>query len=212
MLLKDARLNVKLAEIVDGKMVGVVSTKVGIGELNLQVLETKHLRESIQNAPLVDCGKYKFAKYSFGEEGTYIVPELMREIKQGLLHLYKDLEVEADYIVSTEPGAHLWGLLLAEKLGKPLNIIRTQNPRIPQNEKLYEQRTGYCVRNLQFENFAKGDRVVIVEDVISTGATIRVIVNTLESLSVEVLGVISIFRKGTDTLDTEYNVPNKSIL
>lgn len=206
---KDHIFNTQLLEL--NKVVDY-HPKTEIFKNNLHLLETTQLQKSIQEAPIINCGEYKFAKYNFGEEGSYLTPGLISEIKQGLVHLYNDLDVDADYIVSTEPGAHLWGLLVAEKLDKPLNIIRTRNLRIPQNEKLYEQRTGYVARNLCFDNFNPGDKIVILEDIISTGATIKLIIDTLQKLSVEVLGVIGILRKGIDHLDSEAHIPIKSIL
>ena len=168
------------------------------------------IKKAIKEAEKIDCKGYEFNKYSFGEEGTYIPYELIKEVKQGLLKLYKIFS--PDYLVSTEPGSHTWGLLLASEVKKPLNIIRTINPKMPTNQAIYKQRTGYCVRNLSFQNFKSKDSVLIVEDVIGTGSTLELIVDTLTKMNVKVQGVITILRKGLDKLDSKYNFPIISLI
>ena len=123
-----------------------------------------------------------------------------------------NLKCKLSYITSTEPGGHLWGLILAHSIGKPINIIRVKDPNLPTNDNLQKQRTGYCVRNLYFENFKEGDNIIIVEDVISTGSTIKIIIDTLSSKNVNVVGVLCIVRKGIDNLDKDYSIPIKSIV
>src|SRR3989344_8340351 len=108
-------------------------------------MKFSYLKRAIEESKEIDCGDYKFNRYSFGEEGTYLTPELIEEIKEGLIGLYRSFN--PDYLVSTEPGSNTWGLLLASEVGKPINIIRSANPRIPTNDNIYTQRTGYCTRN-----------------------------------------------------------------
>ncbi len=170
----------------------------------------KYILEAIEKAQTIDVEGYKFTKYPFGEEGNYLSLELIQDIKEEFLKLYKELQ-EPDYIVSTEPGSHTWGLLLSSVVGKPLNIIRVKDSKLPTNESLKEQRTGYCVRNLYFDNFQKGDSVIILEDVISTGNTIKTIIETLSPRGINFSGVLCIIRKGLDDLD-KYGIPIKPIV
>ncbi len=70
-------------------------------------------------------------------------------------------------------------------------------------------------RNNQIEGkLEKGQRVVVVEDLISTGGSVIEVVNVLREAGAEVLGVVSIFtygmQKGLDRLE-EANVKNISL-
>ncbi len=172
-------------------------------------MNVENLEQEIETAPKIICGKYLFHKYSFGEEGTYLKSEVINEIKEGLVSLAS--EFNFDCIVSTEPGSHIWGLLVACYLKKPLNIIRSKNPKLT-HESIKIQRTGYCVRGLNFCNFKKGDSVIIIEDVIATGATTDIIIKTLKSKGVKVRGVISILRKNLDKLNKKYKIPIKALV
>ncbi|MBS3083693.1 phosphoribosyltransferase [Candidatus Pacearchaeota archaeon] len=169
-----------------------------------------NLIKAIKEAQQINCNNYKFNKYSFGEEGTFLTYEIIKEIKEGLLSICN--KFNPDYIVSTEPGGHLWGLLIASEIGKPINIIRSTNNKLTLNKNIRRQRTGYCIRKLYFDNFREGDSVIIVEDVIGTGSTLKLIIDTLKSKGVKIQAALSILRKGIDKLDIKYKIPILSII
>lgn len=75
------------------------------------------LSESIRKARNVRIYKnkdtaYDFKLYPFGERGTYIAPELIREITHNLADAVTEQFPDFDYIVSPEPGGHTWGCWL----------------------------------------------------------------------------------------------------
>jgi len=143
------------------------------------------LKKAIESARAIEIsqagGKYKFKILAFGERGTKLNANLIKEINFGLTESIKQNFSDFDYIISPEPRGHMWGLLVASELGKPINILRTQ-PSYGTNETEVARRTGYYQHNLYFENFKKGDKVLILDDVISTGGTISVILETLKKL------------------------------
>lgn len=170
---------------------------------------TPKLLEEVRTAQQIQCTNYIFHKYSFGEEGTFLDYELIEEITKGLTALAS--KYDPNYIVSTEPGSHTWGLLVASSLGKSLNIIRTTNPKLT-HKNIRRQRTGYTKRGLTFTHFRPGDSVLIIEDIIGTGSTIELLIDTLEEKQVTVQGVVSILRKSLDKLDDKYNIPVESLI
>jgi adenine phosphoribosyltransferase len=172
------------------------------------------LKKSIKSAKTIEIPqsgskKYKFHVFDFGERGTKISTELIEEIKSGMIESIKSFS-DFDYIVSPEPGGHTWGLLLASEIKKPINILRT-NPSFHEGELEVPRKTGYYEHNIYFNNFKKGDKVLIVDDVVSTGGTLRTILDTLDSLSVKIIGVQVILAKSDDynKLEKEFGIKIK---
>ena len=62
------------------------------------------------------------------------------------------------------------------------------------------QNTGYSKGVLYINGLKKGDRIIIVDDVISTGGTLIALVKALRNMGVEVLDVISVIGRGTGYL------------
>ncbi|THF73770.1 phosphoribosyltransferase [Cohnella fermenti] len=159
------------------------------------------LDKSIRDARSVRIKKtpstfYDFKLYPFGERGTYIAPELMAEIADSLAETIRQRFESYDYIVSPEPGGHTWGMLAAYKLGKPMNILRLSTELYEEYEVRMKRETAYNENYLYFEGFRKGDRVLLVDDVISSGATLRGIAAQLAELDVTLVGIQAIIAKG----------------
>ncbi|MBU3913550.1 MAG: phosphoribosyltransferase [Nanoarchaeota archaeon] len=173
------------------------------------------LRKSIDSARVIELPQsgsktYKFKTFAFGERGTKITAELLKEIVEGLCGSVKQNFPNFDYVVSPEPGGHTWGSLVALKLGKPINLLRT-NPSYEDGELEVPRKTGYYQHNLYFNHFKKGDRVLIVDDVVSTGGTLKTILSKLKSQGIMVMGVQVIFAKSEDyqKIEKEFSVKVK---
>jgi len=179
-------------------------------------MKYKMLIQDIKNAKPIQVSlknkKYIFHTFSFGERGAFINPGLLKEIKKGLLEKAKEFPA-FDYIVSPEPGGHFWGILIADKIGLPLNVIR-EKPNNANKEIIIKQMTGYYHRDMHFNNFKKGDRVLIIDDVISTGGTARAIIKTLKKLGVKIVGIVSIVTKRDNykKITEEEGVPVKFLV
>ncbi|WP_341348316.1 phosphoribosyltransferase [Paenibacillus sp. FSL H3-0469] len=159
------------------------------------------LSESIRKARNVRINKnkdtaYDFKLYPFGERGTYIAPELIREITHNLADAVAEQFPDFDYIVSPEPGGHTWGMLAAYKLMKPMNILRLSTELYENYEVSVRRETAYNENYIYFDGFSSGDRVLLLDDVISSGATIRCIAAQLSVMNIELVGVQAILAKG----------------
>jgi len=62
------------------------------------------------------------------------------------------------------------------------------------------QTTGYSEKELFINGLKKGDRVIVLDDVVSTGGTLRAIVKALKAMGVDVRDVIVVVNK-TDRLE-----------
>ena len=134
----------------------------------------------------------------------------MKEISNGLYKSIKKNFSDFGYIVSPEPGGHTWGFLVALQLRKPINVLRYQ-PSYKTEEKEVPRKTGYYQHNLYFNGFKKGDKVLIVNDVVSTGGTLETIINALEKIGVKPVGVQVIYAKSDayKKIEEKYSIPIK---
>lgn len=172
------------------------------------------LTESISQARNVRIYKnkdtaYDFKLYPFGERGTYIAPELIHEITDSLADEVTRQFPDFDYIVSPEPGGHTWGMLTAYKLMKPMNILRLSTELYDNYEISIRRETAYNENYIYFDGFSAGDRVLLLDDVISSGATIRCIAGQFAVMGIELIGVQAILAKGGHyrQLEADIGVP-----
>ena len=176
--------------------------------------EKKNLRIAIENAQMVTIKKntgedYKFKIYAFGERGTFIQPELIEEITEDLAQSVRGNFLNFDYIVSPEPGGHTWGMLAAYALHKPINILRLSTQDNQEATDSIKRETAYNENYINFSGFKRGDKVVLIDDVISSGGTIYAIVSQLRALGVEVIGTQVILVKGAyyETMEIDLKIP-----
>lgn len=173
--------------------------------------EHKNLHIAIETEEMVTIQKntgenYKFKLYAFGERGTFIQPELITEITEDLAQSITANFPDFDYIVSPEPGGHTWGMLAAYALHKPINILRLSTPDNQDVTNSIKRETAYNENYINFNGFKRGDKVLLMDDVISSGGTIYAIVGQLRALGVEVVGTQVILVKGEYYEEIEKNL------
>jgi orotate phosphoribosyltransferase len=90
---------------------------------------------------------------------------------------------DADIIAGVATGAIAHGVLVAEKMGKPFIYVRSA----PKGHGLGNQIEG---------NLPEGAKVVVVEDLVSTGISSLSAVEALRAAGAEVMGMVAIFTYG----------------
>ena len=151
------------------------------------------LKHSLENAPVVKFQDYEYFVFSIDDGIPTIEPELFKEVIDAMADL---IEGQYDKIVTAEAmGIHL-AAGLSMKTGVPFTIIRKRKYGLP-GEKEFDQETGYSSRKMYINGLEKGDRVLLLDDLISTGGTIIGILRALGQMGVEVVDVIIVIDKGT---------------
>lgn len=161
-----------------------------------------HFIESLIASPIVKKGEYNYFVHPITDGIPAIDPVILREVAQGMISRL-DLE-GVRYIVAAEAMAIPIGSAISLMTGIPLNIIRKRPYGLPGEEKVMQQ-TGYSKGEMYINGLIRGDRVVIVDDVISTGGTISAILRTLESMGVVVAGISFAIRKGDPDCQYPYS-------
>ncbi|VEU59462.1 adenine phosphoribosyltransferase [Mesomycoplasma neurolyticum] len=101
------------------------------------------------------------------------------------------LAKDADIIIAPDARGFLFGTPVAAKLSKPLIMIRKKG-KLPGKviQKSYDLEYGSNIIELQENMVKKGQKAVIIDDVLATGGTVKAICELLESQGVEVIKIL----------------------
>lgn len=126
---------------------------------------------------------------------TLSYPKIRTEIKNAFADLIKDKFKNVDVIAGVATGAIAQGALVAEALDLPFIYIRSAAK-------------GHGMTNLIEGDIKPGDRVVVIEDLISTGGSSLKAVEALREANANVLGMVAIFTYGFDTANDNFKDAN----
>ncbi len=109
----------------------------------------------------------------------------------GLQDAVKGLDF--DVIAGTESRGFIFGMPLAYNLKKPFVLIRKKG-KLPREtvEKEYELEYGTATIEIHKDAIQKGQRVLLVDDLIATGGTIKAAAELIEELGGEVVKIVFI--------------------
>ena len=107
-------------------------------------------------------------------------PEIRKYIYEKLAEIISNKYPQTELIAGVATGAIGIGMLVAHKLNKPFIYVRS-NPKVHGRKNLIE---GY---------FKKNSKVVVIEDLISTGGSSLKVCNSLKNEGLNLQGMVSIF-------------------
>ena len=99
--------------------------------------------------------------------------------------------VDFDIIAGAESRGFIFGAPLAYAMGKPFVLIRKKG-KLPCEtvEKSYDLEYGSATIEMHKDSVKPGQKVVVVDDLIATGGTVKAMINMIERLGGEVAGVL----------------------
>ena len=112
--------------------------------------------------------------------------------KLAIDELLKLLEgVEYDAVVGAESRGFIFGAPIAYEKGKSFVLVRKKG-KLPREtiEKEYELEYGKATLEIHTDAIKKGQKVVVVDDLMATGGTIKATIDLVEALGGEVVKVI----------------------
>jgi len=132
---------------------------------------------------------------------TLSFPNVRRDIEDGLCDIVRNVYPDAQMLMGTATAGIPHAAIMADKLDMPMGYVRSGAKK---------HGRGNQVEGLT----APGMKVVVVEDLISTGKSSIEAVEVLRELGCDVLGIVSIFsyelEKGNANLDAA-NIKNVSL-
>ncbi len=132
---------------------------------------------------------------------TLTAPKVRNDVENGLCELIKTHFPQAEVLMGTSTAGIAHAAICGHIMQLPMGYVRSGSK-------------DHGRQNRIEGKLNKGDKVVVVEDLISTGGSVIDVVDALREAGAEVLGVVSIFtygmQKGLDRLK-EANVINYSL-
>ncbi|MGM9557547.1 MAG: orotate phosphoribosyltransferase [Oscillospiraceae bacterium] len=132
---------------------------------------------------------------------TLTAPNVRCDVENGLSSLIREHYPEAEVLMGTSTAGIAHAAITAHLMGLPMGYVRSGAK-------------DHGRQNQIEGRLEKGQKVVVVEDLISTGGSVIEVVNVLRDAGADVLGIVSIFtygmRKGLDRL-AQAQVKNVSL-
>jgi len=164
------------------------------------------LKDSLIKAPIVKKKDYFYVVHPITDGVPEITPKLLNEVVN---ELYKRILKcgKIKKIVTMEAMGIPLATSLSNIMKIPFVIIRKRSYGLP-GEYVVEQKTGYSKSNLYINGLEKGDNIVIVDDVLSTGGTLKAVLTALKKIGVNIKGIFIVVDKGNvaKNISEEFNV------
>ncbi len=132
---------------------------------------------------------------------TLTAPEVRIDVEKSLAEVVKTYYPDAQVLMGTSTAGIAHAAITSHLLDMPMGYVRSGAK-------------DHGRQNQIEGKLEKGDKVVVIEDLISTGGSVIEVVDALRSAGAEVLGIASIFtyglKKGIDRLAAA-NVINHSL-
>lgn len=132
---------------------------------------------------------------------TLSAPAVRKNVEAGLAEIVKEYYPEAETLMGTSTAGIAHAAITATILDMPMGYVRSDHK-------------DHGRQNQIEGKLEPGTKVVVIEDLISTGGSVLEVVDVLREAGAEVLGIASIFtyglQKGIDRL-AEANVKNVSL-
>ncbi|MDO4832700.1 MAG: orotate phosphoribosyltransferase [Clostridia bacterium] len=132
---------------------------------------------------------------------TLTAPSVRNDVENSIAEVIREKYPEADVLMGTSTAGIAHAAIVGHILGLPMGYVRGGNK-------------DHGRKNQIEGKLEKGQKVVVIEDLISTGGSVIEVVNVLRDAGAEVLGVVSIFtygmKKGLERLK-EADIQNTSL-
>ena len=164
-----------------------------------KLLQIKAIKLSIQQ-PFTWASGWKSPIYCDNRK-VLSFPFVRDFVKSEMCNVIFQDFAEADMIAGVATAGIPWGAMAADQLKLPYIYVRPK----PKEHGLGNQIEGF---------FEKGNKVVVVEDLVSTGKSSLQVVDVLRNAGIQVEGMVSIFNYGFDEAKNAFedaHVPLKSL-
>ena len=157
------------------------------------------LQRSLLESPIIEKEGYHYFVHPISDGVPMLEPSLLREI---VIKIIRKAQLEdVDKIVTPAAmGIHIsTGVSLMTDI--PLVVIRKRRYGLDGEEPLSQQ-TGYDENEMYINDVDPDDRVLVLDDVLSTGGTMRAVLDALDRVGAEVVDTVAVIKKaGPNELD-----------
>lgn len=152
----------------------------------------ERLRDSLTDVPIVSMDEYQYFIHPLTDGVPRIDPALLRDVTNEIIRrvAFDDIDV---ILVPEAMGIHL-GTALSLQVDVPLAIARKRSYGLD-GEVSVAQVTGYDENDLYINGIDAEDRVLVVDDVISTGGTMSALIDAVTKIGAQLEQIIVVFEK-----------------
>ena len=168
------------------------------------------LKISLIKAPVIKKGEYDYFVHPITDGIPLVEPSILEEAAEGISRFGN---MEVDKILCVEAmGIHI-ATALSIKTRIPFVVVRKRVYGLD-GEVPVHQITGYSQGELYINGLHKGDRIILIDDVVSTGGTMIAVLNALKQMDVEIVDVMAVIEKGNgkDIVKRETGFTVKSLV
>ncbi|MDD6783892.1 MAG: orotate phosphoribosyltransferase [Bacteroidaceae bacterium] len=162
-----------------------------------QLLEVKAIKLQPEN-PFTWASGWKSPFYCDNRK-TLSYPSLRTFVKENLAEMIRTSFPEADAVAGVATGAIAQGALVSDVLGLPFCYVRSKAK-------------DHGMGNLIEGTLPEGSKVVVVEDLISTGGSSLKAVEALRAAGFEVVGMVAAYTYGFPVAEEAFRAANVKLL
>lgn len=137
-------------------------------------------------------GEYEYFVHPITDGIPLGRPEVLQEVVDEIVRVGN--WAACDKIVTAESMGFPLAAAVSLRVGKPYVFLRKRQYGLP-GEVSVAQVTGYGKANLFLNNVHRGDRLVFLDDVISTGGTLRAVVQAFRHVGARLEDIVIVFEK-----------------
>ncbi|WP_330632626.1 hypoxanthine/guanine phosphoribosyltransferase [Halocatena halophila] len=161
----------------------------------------ERLSQSLRDAPIIQKGDYEYFVHPISDGVPMLEPELLREIVIGIIRK-AELDGVDKIVTPAAMGIHI-STAVSLMTDIPLVVIRKRQYGLD-GEVSLAQVTGYSENEMYLNDVEPDDRVLLLDDVLSTGGTLHSITSALEEIGADVSDVVAVIKKvgGENKMET----------
>tara|TARA_B100001248_G_scaffold34582_1_gene22151 strand:- start:1381 stop:1968 length:588 start_codon:yes stop_codon:yes gene_type:complete len=165
------------------------------------------IKQSLSNAPIILKGQYPY----FIHPITDGVPRLNPKVLEAIIDLAVPLVnwENIDIILGIEAMGLPLTAPLSIRTGVPMVIARKRKYGL-EGEVEVNQETGYSKGSIFLNDIKAGERIVIIDDVLSTGGTIKSVIEGIRQARASLENVIVVVEKGDGMQQLKRSYPDIS--
>ena len=151
------------------------------------------LQDSLRGAPIIWKGEYPYFIHPISDGIPRMEAEVLRATRDLIVSMVDWSQIAL--IVSVEAMGLPLLAAVGEATGKPTVVIRKRSYGM-EGEVRVDVSTGYSSSTAYINDISSGERILVVDDVISTGGTLEPLLESLEGMGAVLQDVIVAIEKG----------------
>jgi adenine phosphoribosyltransferase len=150
------------------------------------------LAASLRSAPIIEKEGYHYFVHPISDGVPMLEPSLLREIVVKIIRKAR-LEDVDKIVTPAAMGIHI-STAVSLMTDIPLVVVRKRQYGL-EGEVALSQVTGYAENEMYMNDVYSGDRVLVLDDVLSTGGTLHAIIGALEEIGAEIVDIVAVIKK-----------------